>query len=102
MIGRCRLFATAAPPTGETCREYAVHFTNGVETLMKIPWRKIEPSEPLRAARNLVELEDTQKSAYFSEIPLDLLGRLTARSSHTESALPTRFPRREVVPGSGA
>src|SRR5581483_10188190 len=68
--------------------EFAVHFTKPAEptsaydVIMKILWEgRIQPSGPFGAARNLVELADSQKSACFSEIPLDLLERLVTRRS---------------------
>ena len=76
--------------------EYAVHFTKPAATsspydvMIKILWEgRINAVTPLGAARKLAHLGDSQKTACFSEIPLDLLGRLivTVRPS---SPPPTR------------
>jgi hypothetical protein len=68
--------------------EYAVHFTKGIgaaseyDVMMKILWEsRILPGGPFGAARNLAEIAESQKSACFSEIPLDLLARLVDRRS---------------------
>jgi hypothetical protein len=68
--------------------EFAVHFTkpsptaSAYEVIMKILWEAlIAPTGPFGAAKNLTELGDSQKSACFSEIPLDLLERLVNRRS---------------------
>lgn len=75
-------------PDWRDMSEYAVHFTKASPTLsaydvmMKILWEgRIQATGPLGAARHLAELGDSQKSACFSEIPLDLLARLIARRS---------------------
>lgn len=69
--------------------EYVVHFVRGnpanggtgYSPMMRIlASRHIEARNPFGAARNLEErLEVTQRSACFSETPLDLLERLTDR-----------------------
>jgi hypothetical protein len=68
--------------------EYAVHFTKGAvadsayDVMLKILWEgRILPGGPWGTARSLAELGDSQKSACFSEIPLDLLSRLIERRS---------------------
>ncbi len=68
--------------------EYAVHFTKPAATsspydvMIKILWEgRINAVTPLGAARKLAHLGDSQKTACFSEIPLDLLGRLIERRS---------------------
>jgi hypothetical protein len=68
--------------------EYAVHFTKPAPPsdeywvmLTILSEGRILPTGPLGAARNLEELGDSQKSACFSEIPLDLLERLIERRS---------------------
>jgi hypothetical protein len=85
----------AAPLTGyrgnldwRDMSEYAVHFTKPsppsteYDVMLKILWEgTVLPTGPLGAARKLTALGDSQKSACFSEIPLDLLGRLIARRS---------------------
>jgi hypothetical protein len=75
-------------PDWRDMSEYAVHFTKASATtsaydvMLKILGEgQIEPTGPLGAARNLTELGDSQKSACFSEIPLDLLARVIARRS---------------------
>ena len=67
--------------------EYAVHFTKAAEpaseydVMLKILSEgRIIPGGPFGAARNLPELSESQKSACFSEIPLDLLERLIERA----------------------
>ena len=50
--------------------------------MLKILWEgRIHASGPFGAARKLAGLGDTQHSACFSEIPLDLLARLIDRRS---------------------
>ena len=69
--------------------EYVVHFakddpgrTSAYDSMLKILGSgKIHAYTPFGAARSLDVLEDTQKSACFSEIPLDRLNRLVARRS---------------------
>lgn len=68
--------------------EYAVHFTKGRGSVsaynvsLEILWSgEIKPTGPLGAARNIPVLGESQKSACFSEIPLDLLDRLVTRRS---------------------
>jgi hypothetical protein len=68
--------------------EFAVHFTkpsttnSAYDVILKILWEgRILPSGPFGAAKNLAEVVESQKSACFSEIPLDLLERLVARRS---------------------
>jgi hypothetical protein len=75
-------------PDWRDMSEYAVHFTkasgttSAYDVMLKILWEgRIEPTGPLGAARNLTELAESQRSACFSEIPLDLLARLIARRS---------------------
>lgn len=68
--------------------EYAVHFTKAsggvpaITVLLQILGAgRIQSSGPFGAAKGLVALGATQRSACFSEIPLDLLDRLVARRS---------------------
>jgi hypothetical protein len=75
-------------PDWHDMSEYAVHFTKAsqsaseYEVMLKILWEgRIAPTGPLGAARKLTELGDSQRSACFSEIPLDLLARLIERRS---------------------
>jgi hypothetical protein len=75
-------------PDWRDMSEYAVHFAKAFEArdaydvMMSILWdRHIMPSGPYGAARNLMELIDSQRSACLSEIPLDLLVRLIERRS---------------------
>lgn len=73
-------------PDWRDMSEYAVHFTKGTpttspyDTIMDILFQgKIDPSGPYGAARKKPALGASQKSACFSEIPLDLLDRLVKR-----------------------
>lgn len=66
--------------------EYVVHFAKAARSadeysvMLKILSEgRILPSGPFGAARKLRELGDSQRSACFSEIPLDLLERLIKR-----------------------
>jgi hypothetical protein len=68
--------------------EYAVHFTktaqmtSAYDVMITILWQgRILSGGPFGAAKNLIALGNAQKSACFSEIPLDLLARLIARRS---------------------
>jgi hypothetical protein len=69
--------------------EYAVHFTkpslteDAYRVVMSILWDgTIRPgNNPLGAARYVSEVRDSQRSACFSEIPLDLLQRRIQRRS---------------------
>jgi len=75
-------------PDWRDMSEYAVHFTkasgttSAYDVMTNILWEeRINATGPLGAATNLTALGDSQKSACFSEIPLDLLARLIDRRS---------------------
>lgn len=62
--------------------DYVVHFTPGYDVIMSIlSGGCVKAHNPFGSARNLTDLGDTQCSACFSEIPLDLLDRLVERRS---------------------
>jgi hypothetical protein len=75
-------------PVWSDMSEYAVHFTKPAgplspyDVMINILWEgRINAVMPLGAAWKLTSLGDSQKSACFSEIPLDLLERLIERRS---------------------
>lgn len=81
-------FGYRGNPDWRDMSEYAVHFTkeagtvSAYDVMLKILGDgTIVPSGPFGTARNLTELGDSQKSACFSEVPLDLLSRLIDRRS---------------------
>jgi len=81
-------FGYRGNPDWRDMSEYAVHFTkpsgatDAYNVMLKILWEgRITATGPLGAARNLSELVESQKSACFSEIPLDMLARLIERRS---------------------
>lgn len=69
--------------------EYAVHFTKATDgedayhvMLRILPEGRLRPGpNPYGAARRITKLRDSQRSACFSEIPLDMLDRLVLRRS---------------------
>lgn len=84
--------------------DYVVHFTkpgggtSAYGVMLTILYEgQINASGPFGDARKLMELGDSQKSACFSEIPLDLLGRLIER----RSPYGIGFHQRAVLGGGG-
>ncbi len=87
-------------PNWRDMSEYAVHFTKPAATsspydvMIKILWEgRINAVTPLGAVRKLTHLGDSQKSACFSEIPLDLLRRLIERRSLYGIGFRQDYPR---------
>jgi hypothetical protein len=75
-------------PDWRDMSEFAVHFAKPAATsspydvmITILSEGQINAVTPFGAARKLTQLGDSQKSACFSEIPLDLLGRLIERRS---------------------
>jgi hypothetical protein len=87
--------------------EYAVHFTKATDiedaydVMLRILWDgRLRPGpNPYGAARRIPQLSDSQRSACFNEIPLDMLDRLVQRR---ETSYGIGFQQDFLVASGGA
>jgi len=92
-------------PSWRDMSDYVVHFTKDTEqntaydNMMSILWGgQLIPGGRFGAARKFDELGDSQSCVCFSEIPLDLLGRMVER----RSAFGVGFRRQTLIDAGGA